>query len=269
MVLSELKPVLAALLLPPAGPMLLALAGIALSLRFRVTGAVVGTLGVGMLWLLSCNAVALALTHRLLPQVETISSAELQQVQAVVVLGGGVLPLAAEYGTLPQPSANTMARTRYGAGLARRGRKPLAFSGGIGWAATGALAVTEASTAQRIASQQGVTVRWSDDQARDTGENARRMAELLQRDGIKRIALVTDPWHMPRASHAFQRAGFDVTPAPTTVPLRQERSLLEWLPSSHGLTTSRQALREWLALHWTALREAEPPLAPTLAPPEV
>jgi hypothetical protein len=112
MVLSEFKPVLAALLLPPAGPMLLALLGIAVSLRFRIAGAVLGTVGLGVLWFLSCNAVALALTHRLLPQVEPISPAELQQVQAVVVLGGGVLPLAAEYGTLPQPSANTMARPR-------------------------------------------------------------------------------------------------------------------------------------------------------------
>lgn len=246
--LAELKPILAALLLPPAGPLLAALAGITLSLRFRRSGALLAALSVASLWLLSCNAVALALTQRLLPQVDAISPQELQAVQAVVVLGGGVLPLAAEYGTAPQPSVNTTVRTRYGAALARGAGKPLAFSGGIGWSAAGATAVTEAAAAARVAQQQGVAIRWSDDRARDTGENAQRMAELLLPAGVQRIALVTDPWHMPRAAQAFAAAGFQVAPAPTTVPARQERRLLEWLPSSHGLAVSRQALREWLAL---------------------
>jgi uncharacterized SAM-binding protein YcdF (DUF218 family) len=247
--LAHLKPVLAALLLPPAGPMLAILLGVLISLRFRRTGVSLAVGSLAVLWFVSCNAVALALTHRLLPQVEAISANELGDVQAIVVLGGGVLPLAAEYGTAPQPSVNTAARTRYGATLARTARKPLAFSGGVGWAMAGSSA-TEAAAARRVALQVGVPVRWSDDRARDTGENALRMAELLQRDGVRRIALVTDPWHMPRATVAFARAGFAVTPAPTAVPLRQERRVLEWLPSSHGLAISRQVLREWLALRW-------------------
>jgi uncharacterized SAM-binding protein YcdF (DUF218 family) len=252
MPIGELKPVLAALVLPPGGPLLLVLAAFLLTLRHRAAGVALGVAGVASLWLLSCNAVGLALVHRLLPQVDAISPVELRQVQAVVVLGGGVLPLTSDYGTPPQPSATTLARTRYGAGLAKQAHKPLAFSGGIGWSAAGSATATEASTAHRIASQQGVVVRWSDDRARDTAENALRMAELLQPAGIRRIALVTDPWHMPRASQAFVQAGFEVAPAPTTVPLRQERRLLEWLPSAHGLATSRQALREWLALKWDA-----------------
>ncbi len=248
MELAELKPVAAALLLPPGGPLLAALAGLALSLRFRAAGLALAAAGLVSLWLLSCNAVALAVTHRLLPQVDAIAPHELKDVQAIVVLGGGVMPLAAEYGRTPQPSVNTAARTRYGATLARAAGKPLAFSGGVGWSAFGATTVTEAAAAQRVAQQAGVRLRWSDDQARDTGENAQRMAALLHPEGLRRIALVTDPWHMPRAARAFAVAGFQVTPAPTTVPARQERALLEWLPSSHGLAISRQALREWLAL---------------------
>ncbi|TWO73046.1 YdcF family protein [Caenimonas sedimenti] len=250
MQLAELKPLLAALLLPPAGPILLAGCGVLLSLRFRRSGAGLALGGLAALWLLSCNAVALGLTHRLLPQVDRISAPQLDAVQAVVVLGGGVLPLAAEYGMAPQPSANTAARTRYGVDLAKRSRKPLGFSGGVGWSALGAASVTEAAAARTIAQQLGMRIRWSDDRAHDTEENAARMAQLLLRDGVQRIALVTDPWHMPRATRAFAQVGFEVTPAPTAVPLRQERRMLEWLPSSHGLAISRQALREWLALRW-------------------
>jgi uncharacterized SAM-binding protein YcdF (DUF218 family) len=247
---GQFKPVLAALVLPPAGPVLLALFGLLLTLRWRRTGVALGVTALLALWLLSCNAVALGLARRLLPQVETITAQELAAVQAIVVLGGGVVPSASDL-SADQPSALTAGRIRYGAGLARRSGKPLGFSGGSAWAAGARKGTTEAAVARRAASQQGVALRWVDDQARDTAQNADRMAQLMQREGIKRIALVTDPWHMPRASYAFTESGFEVTPAPTTGPVALERSLLEWLPSTHGLATSRQVLREWLALRLT------------------
>jgi uncharacterized SAM-binding protein YcdF (DUF218 family) len=43
-------------------------------------------------------------------------------------------------------------------------------------------------------------------------------------------------------------AGFEVLPAPTRMPLPRARRALEWVPSSEGLTLSRQVLREWLGL---------------------
>jgi uncharacterized SAM-binding protein YcdF (DUF218 family) len=248
---GQFKPVLAALVLPPAGPVLLALFGVLLSFRWRRAGLAMAVAALVGLWLLSCNAVALRLAHRMLPQVETITATELQAVQAIVVLGAGVVPSASEQGS-DQPSALTAGRIRYAAGLARRGGKPLGFSGGSSWSAGARPGPSEAAVARRAALQQGMALRWVDDQARDTAQNADRMAQLMQRDGIKRIALVTDPWHMPRATHAFTMSRFEVTPAPTTGPVPLERSLLEWLPSSHGLTTSRQVIREWLAL-WLTL----------------
>ena len=87
-----------------------------------------------------------------------------------------------------------------------------------------------------------------DDQSRDTAENAANLHALLARDGVQRIALVTQAWHMPRALQAFERAGFTVTPAPTGFGLPQQRSLLEWLPTARGLQSSREVLREWLGL---------------------
>lgn len=245
---GELKPLLTALLLPPAGPLLLALLGLLLMGRRWLGGAIVSLLGIGMLWFLSCNAVGIGLAHSLLPQVKPLDvrSAELAGVQAIVILGGGVLGRAPEYG-VAQPSASTLERVRYGAWLARKSKKPLAFAGGVGWAGLRMGTPPEAEVARIVLHDDyGLDLRWADGRSRDTAENASRMAEAMRGDKIQRIALVTHAWHMPRARAAFEKAGFQVTPAPTGFVAPRERALLEWLPSVHGLELSRQVLHEWL-----------------------
>ena len=59
---GEFKPLLTALVLPPAGPLLLALLGLLLMGRRWLGGAVVSLVGITMLWFLSCNAVGIG--HR-------------------------------------------------------------------------------------------------------------------------------------------------------------------------------------------------------------
>lgn len=249
---GELKPILTALVMPPAAPILLALAGLLLAARRHLrTGLAIAAVGIAASWLLACHAVAAWLAASVLPPVEAVRPAQLAQarVQAIVVLGGGIRPRAPEYG-VAQPGAYTLARLRYGAWLARQSGQPVAFAGGIGWGA-GDDFPSEAEVARRTLLEFGVDLRWADAQSRDTAENAQRMREVLAREGITRIALVTDAWHMPRALLAFRRAGFTVTPAPTGFPAAETRVLLTWLPSSEGLTLSRQVLREALGL-WVA-----------------
>ncbi len=250
MLLGELKPILTALVMPPTSPLLLALLGLLLAARRRVrAGVAIAFLGIAAMWLLSCYAVAAWLAQTVLPQAAPIRPAQLAQAQAIVVLGGGIVAKAPDYG-VAQPSAYTLARLRYGAMLARRSGKPLAFAGGVGWAA-GDDFPSEAEVARRTLQEFGVDLRWADARSRDTAENAGRMRELLAREGIARVALVTDAWHMPRARLEFERAGFTVLPAPTGFPGAQTRPLLAWLPSSEGLALSRQVLREALGL-WVA-----------------
>jgi uncharacterized SAM-binding protein YcdF (DUF218 family) len=266
---GELKPLLAALALPPTLPLLVVLAGALLAWgsrdsrgrrsgtrsrggRFQRIGLVCVFLGTIGLWLLSCNAVAVWLARTALPQAAVISPADATQlrakgVQAVVVLGGGVLPDAPEYGSA-QPSAPTAARLRYGFFLAKTSGLPLAFAGGVGWAASGTDAPSEASTAAHMAKENGLAFRWLDADSRDTAENAARIRALLEPAGVQHIALVTHGWHMPRSQKHFEEAGFTVLPAPTGLIRPLERPSLEWLPSAHGLTATRNVLREWLAL---------------------
>ncbi len=256
--LGEFKAIAAALLLPPASPLLLAAVGL-LWLRHRF-GRLLITAGLLALWLLCCNAVAAWLAQRVLPQVSVLEPSQqaligASGVQAIVVLGGGMQPIAPEYGQA-QANASTAARLRYGIQLAKRSGLPLAFSGGVGWGNSGQAVPSEASTAQVFSAEHGVTLRWIESQSRDTAENAARLHDLLAPAGIHSIALVTHAWHMPRSQALFEQAGFSVLPAPMGFVLPSERPLLEWIPSARGLMASRHVLREWLALQLLPSRPA-------------
>ena len=245
-----LKPLLTALILPPLAPLLLALVGWLLAVKRKRGGLALVLFALTLLWLLSCHGTAVWLSRSVLPQFAPLATGQLttDKVQAIVVLGGGVLPLAPEYGQA-QPRAETAARLRYGLWLARQSGLPVAFTGGLGWAAHGSQTESEAEVARRVAQRDyGVTLRWLEADSRDTAENARLLAPVLKRDGVQRIALVTNAWHMPRAMAAFEKTGLVVLAAPMGFVLPGEHPLLEWLPSAQGLLASRQVLREWLGI---------------------
>ncbi|MFT3721310.1 YdcF family protein [Pseudorhodoferax sp.] len=252
---AEWRPILSTLVLPPAGLLLLVLFGWLLARRWRRAGRALALAGLAALWLLSCNAVAVRLSQALLPQFTALPQAQAaarlqaQHIQAVVVLGGGLYPRVPEFEG-PLPSSHTAARALYGSWLARESDLPLGFSGGVGWANAGEAGhPDEADAVARLLARAGsAPLRWAEGASRDTLENARNMAALLQRDGVERIALVTSAWHMPRSVRAFEAAGLAVLPAPMGFVVPLQRPLLEWLPSAYGLSASQQILREWLAL---------------------
>jgi uncharacterized SAM-binding protein YcdF (DUF218 family) len=245
-----LFPLLTTAALPPMGPLLLAVLGlISWAIDRRKTAALLLFTSVAMLWALSTHGLAVLLAQKALPQhvVAQPEALQTQGVQAIVVLGGGIAPQSPEYGE-PQLNAYSEARLRYGAWLARKTAIPMAYSGGVGWAAANGTA-TEAATAQKSLQLTGTqTFKWTESTSRDTRQNARLSAQLLQKDGVKKIALVTHAWHMPRAVRMFEAAGFDVTPAPMGYVLPEEHAWIEWLPTALGLRASRDVLREMLAL---------------------
>lgn len=254
--LGELKPILTTLALPPASLVLLALLGLWLGSRKRAAGALLVLVGLAGLWLVSCNAVAVWLSQTLLTQypVASVQTLKDSKVQAIVVLGAGVQANAPEYG-LPVPQPLTAARLRYGAWLAQQTRLPLGYTGGVGWANVGSGTPPEAVVARRVVQEEhGLALRWAEDQARDTAENGTLMAALLKRDGIGHIALVTHAFHMPRSLEAFRGTGIEVTPAPMGFIGPMDRPLLDWLPSTTGMHSSRLVLREWLGLQIARLQ---------------
>jgi len=251
---AEWRPILSSLVLPPTGPLLLALVGWLIARRWRGAGRAIGLAGWAALWLLCCNGTAIWMSHTLLPPVQHLAPATVAQqlthekVQAIVVLGGGVYRHVPEFDG-PLPGSITAARVQYGAWLSRQSGLPLAFAGGLGWANAGiADHPSEAASIRAVLERAGApTPRWLDDRSRDTAENGLNMARQLRPEGIVRVALVTHAWHMPRAVRAFEAAGLTVLPAPMGFIVPHQRPLLEWMPSSYGLDASHQVLREWLA----------------------
>ena len=250
MELGSLKPVLSSLAMPLAFLPLLGLLGLVLIATRERIGWFLCTAALAALWLLSCQGTAVWLAQNALSQYPPVTLSQLKagQVQAIVVLGGGIYPLAPEYGTA-QPGPATLARLRYSIRLSRQSGLPVAFSGGSGWAAGTAVTSTEAEVAARVAQEDyGFTLRWLESQSRDTAENAQLIAPLLKRDGIARIALVTEALHMPRAMAEFERTGLSITPAPTGYVLPSKSGLLQWLPSADGLRDSSRLIHEVLGL---------------------
>lgn len=257
------KPLLAALVLPPV-PLLLVLAfGVRQVFRQRrLSGWVSIGLGCMGLWLCSSIAVGDALERTLLPDAAALGEARISELRqlpsnrklAIAVLGGGREALAPEYGEA-HLSARSMQRLHYANWLARRlGGAPILFSGGTG-RDQDPDGPAEAEVAARIADRDyGRRLRWLEKLSRDTRENAAASVPMLTADGVTDIIVVTHGWHMPRAERAFadvarrQSTPPRIVPAPMGLARNTEAAPLRWLPTAEGTVHVRTVLREALGL---------------------
>jgi uncharacterized SAM-binding protein YcdF (DUF218 family) len=246
-----LKKLITALILPPAGPLLLALLGLwltrAKSRRWQHAGLWLATLSLLGLLVLSLPFVGNALMAPLEPH-PPITQAQLQRAQAIVVLGGGSYHSAPEYGG-DTVGYTTLERLRYGARLARQSRLPLLVTGGTPF---GGRPEAE-SMREALQSDFGVKVRWVEAVSRDTAENASLSAPILKAAGITRIALVSHGWHLPRAIPLFEKQGLEVIAAPTAFSTGSPSLVEDLLP--RAMVRSRQALNEYLGQLYNRLKE--------------
>jgi len=229
-----LKPLARILILPPAGPLLIAVLGLVLLRRRPQLGRALIVIGVAVLWLLATPVVADALLH-MSERCPPLDLSKPTGAQAIVVLGGGGHRMVApEYGG-PAVDSQLLERITYAAFVAKRTGLPILVSG-----------TAEETAAMRGTLERsfGTTVRWIENRSRDTYENARFAALLLKRDGATRILLVTSSGHVFRASHEFERAGLVVTPAPAVLWALDETPVLRWVPTPTGLMRSHNALYE-------------------------
>jgi uncharacterized SAM-binding protein YcdF (DUF218 family) len=240
----------AALLIPPGGLLLLIALGLWLGRRRRGGGLLAAAATAG-LYLLSTPLAGDALLRGW--EAAPVAAQELDAgggAQAIVVLGGGIAGNAPEYGG-DTPQAMTLVRLRYAARLHRRSGLPLLVSGGNPAGETSA----EAEVMRRVLERDfGVPVRWSEDRSLNTLGNARLSRELLAREGIDRILLVTHAWHLPRARLAFEHAGFDVIPAPTSHTPRRALRLTDLLPDAGALLGSALVCHEAIGMLWYRVR---------------
>ena len=240
----------AALLLPPLGLLLLAALGLLLTRMWRRLGLGITALSVAGLWLLATPMVGsnlLALVEpRQAPDVNVLKNA-----QAIVVLGGGTYFDAPEYGGDTVGSV-TLERLRWGARLHRETGLPVLVTGGLpfGNATSEAAQMKEALTRDFQ-----IPVKWLEERSDNTLESAQLSREILARDKVTRIALITHASHMRRAHRLFEQAGFTVLDAPTAFSGTGPTTALSFLPNAHGLMQSRVFCHEALGLGWYHVRE--------------
>jgi len=237
------KKLIAALVLPPTGPLLAALVGLALLPFKPKSGAALAWVGVLSLLAFSLPSVSHALL-RGMDRHPALDFADGREAQAIVILGGGLRRNAPEYGgdTLGRL---TLERVRYGALVARKTRLPVLTSGGSVYGGTAEAVVMKRALEEEF----GVQVRWTETRSRDTRSNARETAALLMPLGITRVLLVAHSFDMPRAIAEFDSAGLRVIAAPTAVIGDEPADAhpLDWLPGMTALHGSYFALYELLA----------------------
>jgi uncharacterized SAM-binding protein YcdF (DUF218 family) len=186
-------------------------------------------------------------------------------VDVIVVLGGGTESIQYPRQIVELNSAGD--RMLYAGWLYHQGVAPkLLLSGGyISWMG---------ETASSPAEEMGVILEmldvpeealWFEPESNNTYENAVKSKEILEREGIDHIVLVTSASHMPRAVRLFENQGFSVIPAPTDYTVDQDTwdqlwepnvrvLLLNLLPSAHNLSGTTTVLKEYIGIIMYKLR---------------
>lgn len=252
--ISELKPLIVGVMLPPALNWLLC-AGSALWF-WRRPGRWAGAVFCSSLllgWLACTEGVGYWLWRELLqaPPAQNLSALR-ERVgpnTAILVLGGGIHQDNPAYGHADLKQ-ETLERLRYGVWLGKQLRLPVGFTGGRQFKPEPD-DISEAEAAARFAREElSRPLKWLDDQARDTVENARLSIPLLERDGVQTIVLVTSAPHMPRALRAFkaQGAAVRIIAAPIGWKASGPFNWTDWMPSSEGVRSVRYACYEALGL---------------------
>jgi uncharacterized SAM-binding protein YcdF (DUF218 family) len=238
----HLKKVIAALILPPTGPLLLSFAGLVLLRWSRRAGTAFVWSGLIILFGLSLPVVSSAL-ELMVCDPQPLDLRRARRAQGIVVLGGGLRRNAGEYRG-DTPNRLTLERLRYAATLARETRLPVLVSGGriLGRRAEGDV------MREVLEREYNVPVQWVENSSRNTHENASFSAGLLKAAAISRVLLVTHGVDSLRAKREFTAAGIEVISAPTLIcgsPLEIE-TFRDLLPSMAALQDSYLALYELL-----------------------
>jgi uncharacterized SAM-binding protein YcdF (DUF218 family) len=256
--LESWKSVIAALVLPPAPFLLMAIIGARLMFKHRLTAWFLVLTSCTCLWLLCTEGAGILLQEWLLKPpppltVQQVSELKKSPKTAIMVVGGGRRTFAPEYGVTTL-SWRSVERLRYGIWLSRETGLPVGYTGGIGHG--GAPGQSEAESAARIADKEfSRPLRWQESESRDTRENAGRSVALLRPQGIEHIVIVTNDYHIRRALRNFEAAAqgqagsakpIRITAAPMGQPTDGRLQWVDFLPTARGFDRTWVVFHEWL-----------------------
>lgn len=246
-----------AILLPPGLSILLLGCALFIFNRHKRTAMLLSIIGLVILIIFSLPRTSTFLISSL-ETYEALDSNAIKQIQgsdskrALVVLTGGQVSKAAEYGLIDTVNGITLERLSYASWLEDKVSLPILLTGGR----TSNHATPEAVLMNQVMlTRYKVAPKWIETESGDLVESARFSSSLLSSAGIEEIVLITHAWHMQRAKSAFEAQNIKVIPAP--IGFSQSEPLAgayAYLPNAKALELSRMAIEQRLSGLWDTLK---------------
>ncbi|WP_070990165.1 YdcF family protein [Halofilum ochraceum] len=229
---------------------LLALAIVLLFFRRRWTAIFLLLIALVGTWLLATPFVAQKLMYSLERQYKPTAIDRIPDADAIVVLGGGVSPQAP-----PRIGPNLghgADRIWFGAQLYAAGKAPLIITTGMrpytDQGQTAAAAGAEVLQAFGVPADAII----APGRSLRTYTDAQIVGEIVEREELGRVLLITSALHMPRAMATFRSAQVRAFPAPTDFEVVEspEAGTHPWLPGSEAFWQTSRALHEYVGMAW-------------------
>ncbi len=202
-----------------------------------------------ILFLLSIRPVEGLLVATLESKYKTVSKSDLERMDAIIVLGGGVHSNSSFQKT-PEVSGETYSRLFNGLEAFKNSKaRKLIFSGGGAYGQP----VSEAAAMRDLAVKSGISQSKIiiEEQSHTTKEQAQEVRKMGVIDKNATIGLVTSAMHMMRAYWLFKKEfpEVEIIPIPAGyVYAPHESSFNVFIPTEESFYHSSLAIHEWLGL---------------------
>lgn len=229
-----IKKIISLFLFPIVTLSLLGFLGLYLQKKCKQTGNIMITLSLLLFFVLSFPVTGNLFLYLVQgkPYNPLLKAYNSQEYKAIIILGGG-----------PKINETVYSRLELGADLHKNTQIPILVT-------EGKIFKNKPSGAEfmkKILEKNfNVSVKWVEDKALDTYQNALFSYNLLNKPD-KKIILVTDASHIDRAEKIFKKVGFKVEPAPSlfiTEIFPKEMSY--WVPNGRGYRGVAYALHEFV-----------------------
>ncbi|GEM_PF-491959 len=200
-----------------------------------------------ILFLLSIQPVESLLVSTLEPKYKLVMKPDLERMDAIIVLGGGIRSKGSFQRT-PEPSGETYSRLFNGLEAFKNSKAgKLILSGG------GSGPVSEASVMRDLAIKSGILQSKIiiEEKSYTTKEQAREIRKMGVIDKSVTIGLVTSAMHMMRSYWVFKKEfpEVEIIPIPVGyVYAYYEFSFRDFIPTEENFYQSSLAIHEWLGL---------------------
>ncbi|MFD0965452.1 YdcF family protein [Seminibacterium arietis] len=241
-----LSKLITAIILPPFCVLILWLFSLFFrTLKLKYISYFCTSLGIIILYIFSIPYTAQKLHDSLVIE-NKLTIEDYKKAQAIVILGGGLRDSGELYSSITV-SQIPLERLRYSAFLYKQTSLPILITG----------ASPNGNSEAKIMSKElidffSIPTRWLENKAQTTIQNAKFTQEILYKENINTIILVTNQWHMQRAKLLFEKQGIIVLPASVgcgRIPNNYKLTLMHFIPQASAMTASVQAIKEWLG-YW-------------------